>query len=298
MPTQLPLAKRTKQELLDEYEKMQGELETLRQSGKMVFSQPAADLVKTAKAQTPQAVERIFAETESILREHLATVRTTIMGQSQTLRELQDAIDISRQQLELQRNIVLTAETLDVLVADHAAKQAAFETETAEKTRSFDEQLMLKKKAWEREAEEYEYQKKLVRERDRIEAETREQVLAERETAMRAQEQEISQMRKAIEDFPKELAAKLAAEAQQTSERVTAKFAHEQALTEKETGAKVSLLELTVKNVEDKLNSLLAENAALKKIADEANAKAQALAMKAIERPTTIVTQPTATQTN
>lgn len=298
MPAQLPLTKRTKQELLDDYEKMQVELETLRQSGKTVFSQSANELIKTAKAQTPQTVERVFSETESALREHLAIMRAMIMEQSNVLRNLQEAVEISRQQLELQRNIVLTADTLDALVTDHTTKQAAFELEISEKTKAFEDQLMLKKKAWERETEEYEYQKKLSRERDRIETETREQILTDREASIRMQEREIQQMKQTIESFPEELEAKIGIQVQQTNERVTAQFIHERAITEKETGAKVSLLELTVKNVEDKLNSLLSENTALKKIADDANAKAQALAMKAIERPTTIVTQPTTTQTS
>lgn len=296
MATQLPFTKRTKQEIVDEYEKMQSELEHLRQSAKTVYSQPAMDLVKTTKEQTPQAIEKVFADAELAVRDHLSAVRDAIAEQSKTFQEIQDAIELSRQQLELQRNIVLATDTLDVLIEDHAKKMGMFETEAFEKSRMLEEQIIAKKKAWERDAEEYEYQKKLTRERDRVEAEVREKGLSDREDVLRTQEVDVVQMRKAIEHFPQELETKLVECEQRTADRVTTQFAHEKALVEKETSSQIRLLELTVKNVEEKLTNIVTENIALKKIADEANAKAQALAMKAIERPTTIVTPTQNTQ--
>ena len=129
----------------------------------------------------------------------------------------------------------------------------------------------------------------MKRERDQSETEEREKALATREAAIRSQEQEILQMKKAIEQAPKVLEESLAKREQETTQRLQQQFAHERQLLEKETGAQIRLLELTVKNLEERLATQTTETASLKQQAEEANAKAQTLAMKAIERPTTIV---------
>lgn len=285
----LPLAKRTKQEIVEEFEKLQDQLEGLKSTTKTVHSQPALDLVERAKTRTPETIDKAFADFQSLLHLHLTDLRNSLLEKSSALQEAQQAIELSRRQLELQHHVALAAETLEDLVAEHAKRSHVFQAELAQKKQEFDEQMALKKKAWERESEEYEYQKKMKRERDQSETEEREKTLAMRESALRSQEQEISQMKKTIEQAPKELDAALAKREQEVAQRIQQQFAHERQLLEKETGAQIRLLELTVKNLEERLATQIAEAASSKQQAEEANAKAQTLAMKAIERPTTIV---------
>lgn len=286
----VPIAKRTKQELLEEYEKMQDQLEELRSTAKMVHSQPALDLVEKTKAKTPQAIDKVFADFQASLHTHLMDVRASLLEQSATLQDFQKAIELSKQQLNLQNRIALAADSLDQLVDEQTRRTAVFEIDIEKRKRDHEEQILLKKKIWERETEEYEYQKKLKGERDRVETEEREKALAARETALRAQEQEIAQIKKAVEQFPKELETALVKREQETTRQLTQQFAHEKALMEKETGSQVRLLELTVKNLEERLLVSVQEVVSLKQQTEEANTKAQVLAMKAIERPTTVVT--------
>ena len=89
--------------------------------------------------------------------------------------------------------------------------------------------------------------------------------------------------------MPKELQQAVEKSEQDTTTRLTQQFLHEKTLLEKEAGATVGLLQLTVKNLEDRLASREQEIDSLKQQAQEANTKAQTLAIKAIERPTTIV---------
>lgn len=291
------LSKRTKQEILDEYDKLLEELEDLRSTAQTVHSQPALDLIEKTKSKTPQTIDKLFGDFQSSLQAHLMEMRVSLSDQATTLQDVQKAIELSRQQLELQRHISVAADALDLLVDEQTKRSAAFETNMEEKKVALEEQIVLRKKLWEREAEEYEYQKKLQQERDQAEIAEREKALLARETAQRAQEQEVVQMKKTIDQFPLELEQTLEKREKDVTTRLTQEFIHEKALLEKETHARISLLELTVKNLEERLSVQNQEFASLKQQAEEANAKAQALAIKAIERPTTIVAPSSQTST-
>ena len=221
-----------------------------------------------------------------------------MLEQSATLQDLQRAIEVSRQQLEVHHGITVGAESLEELIAEHQRKMVDFADEIAQKKQEYDEEIIQKKKAWEREMEEYDYNKKIQRDRDHAEAQEREKSFAIRENALREQEQEITQMKKSIDRFPQELSEALTKKEKEISEKFIEQFSHEKTLMEKESTAQIHLLELKVANLEERLSASAQETAALKRQTEEANAKAQALAMKAIERPTTIVSSAPATQHN
>lgn len=292
------LSKRTKQEILDEYEKLQEQLEDLRSTAQTVHSQSAIDLVEKTKIKTPQTIDKSFGDFQASLQAHVMEMRTSLLDQTVTLQDLQKAIDLSRQQLELQRHMTVAADAIDILVGEHTKKATAFEAEMEEKKRSLEEQIATRKKQWEREAEEYEYQKKLQQERDQVAIAEREKALDARELIIREKEQEVAQMKKTIEQFPTELDLSLKKRTEEITSTLSQQFTHEKALLEKETSGQVRLLELTVKNLEERLETQRQELASLKQQAEEANAKAQTLAIKAIERPTTIVAPANTTTSN
>lgn len=290
--TLLPLVKRTKQEIIEEYEKLQEKLEDLELTAKTVHSPASVELIEKAKTKTPQTIDKIFADFQTALHAHVADVRTSLVEHSLSLQDMQKAVELSKEQLNLQYNIVLAADSLNQLVDEQTRRTTTFETDFEQRKRQLDEEMALKKKAWDREAEEYEYQKKLKRERDQIEIAEKEKTLAVRETAIREQEQEIVQLKKTAEQFPKELEIAISKREHEVTEKLAERFEHEKALKEKETDAQIELLKLTVKNLEERLVTQTQEATAYKNQAEEANAKAQTLAIKAIERPTTVVAPP------
>ncbi|TAL51346.1 hypothetical protein EPN81_00100 [Patescibacteria group bacterium] len=292
------LSKRTKQDILDEYEKLQEQLEDLRTVSQTVHSQPAMELIEKVKTKTPQTIDTSFSEFQASLQTHLLDMRASLLEQTATLQDVQKAIELSRQQLELQRHITIAADTLDLLVEDQTKRSLAFTMEAEKRKQDLDEQISTRKKIWEREAEEYLYQQKLKQERDQVETAEREKILSTREAAIRAQEQEFVQMKQKIEGYPKELELALEQREKDVVDRVSQQFTHERALLEKETSAQIRLLELTAKNLQDRLTAQDQQFDSLKQQAQEANEKAQALAIKAIERPTTIVTPANSPSTN
>ncbi len=287
--TFLPLVKRTKQEIIEEYEKLQEKLEDLELTAKTVHSPASVELIEKAKTKTPQTIDKIFTDFQTALNGHMTDVRTSLVEHSLSLQDMQKAVELSKEQLNLQYNIALAADSLNQLVDEQTRRTTTFETDFEQRKRQLDEEMSLKKKAWDREAEEYEYHKKLKRERDQIETEEKEKTLAIRESAIREQEQEIVQLKKTVEQFPKELEIAINKREHEVIEKLAEQFAHEKALKEKETDAQIELLKLTVKNLEERLTSQIQETVTYKSQAEEANAKAQTLAIKAIERPTTVV---------
>ncbi len=292
------LSKRTKQDILNEYERLQEQLEDLRSVSQTVHSQPAMELIEKVKAKTPQTIDQSFGEFQTSLQTHLREMRTSLLDQTTTLQDVQKAIELSRQQLELQRNITIAADTLDLLVEDQTKRSLAFEMEAEKRKQDLDEQISTRKKAWEREAEEYVYQQKLKQERDQVETAEREKTLSTREAMIRTQEQEFVQMKQKVEQHPKAIELALEQCEKEVIVRISQEFAHEKALLEKETSTQIRLLELTAKNLQDRLNAQDQQFDSLRQQAQEANEKAQALAVKAIERPTTIVAPANATSTN
>ncbi|MBI4592435.1 hypothetical protein HY733_03245 [Candidatus Uhrbacteria bacterium] len=283
MTSTLPLAKRTKQEILEEFEKMREKMDELQTAGKTIQSPATKEIVEKTQQVTGQSIDQACTDFQKFVGVSLSELRLSYLQQLEAFQQVQKAVDVSRQQLEMQYHIEVGAESVSRLVNEYEQKQ-----------REFDEQLSLKKREWEREREEYEYQKRLRQERDKREIEEREKALVERETAIRTQEQEITQMRKTIDQFPHEIEQALATKEQTIREQLTQQFGHEKVLFEKEMQGQVRMLELTVKHLEDRLALQMNELAALKQQAEEANAKAQTLAVKAIERPMTIVSSPAA----
>lgn len=287
----LAIAKKTKQEILDEYEKLQGRLDELEVSLKTVTSDASRQIVGEARGTNVPSLERAFADFQTALSTQATQLRDKMLEQARTLQGLQEAVAISEEQLNAQHALAVTADAFVIMQEEQKKQTAAFEHEAEDKKRIFDELMLAKKKVWEREAEEYEYQKKVKYERDTLVTEEREKALAQREEIMRSQEQEINSIRKALEQQPKELERLLTQKESEVSARLMLDFAHEKALAEKEASGRIQMLELTVRNLEERLTVQIDEIRSLKERSDEANAKAQALAIKAIERPTTLVTQ-------
>ncbi|MBI2473056.1 hypothetical protein HYV70_00685 [Candidatus Uhrbacteria bacterium] len=140
------LSRRTKQDILDEYEKLQEQLENLRTVSQTVHGQPAVELIAKAKTKTPQRIDQSFGEFQTSLQTHLMEMRASLLDQTATLQDDQKAIELSRQQLELQRHITIAADTLDLLVEDQTKRSLVFEMDAEKRKHDLDEQIITRKK--------------------------------------------------------------------------------------------------------------------------------------------------------
>ncbi len=163
-------------------------------------------------------------------------------SEAEKLAEIREAFAIEASHLEELHDIQLAADTLALLIKEHAEKKAAFEAERESAESEFSFQLAEKRADWKKEQEAYaaalkENEARLKKERERerdeynlalarkkekdaceaakaaqmkaLEEERviQEQELGAREAAVRAQEAEMADLRAKVSGFPVELSA-------------------------------------------------------------------------------------------
>lgn len=72
--TLLPLVKRTKQEIIEEYEKLQEKLEDLELAAKTVHNPASVELIEKAKNKTPQTIDKTFTDFQTALQAHMSDI--------------------------------------------------------------------------------------------------------------------------------------------------------------------------------------------------------------------------------
>lgn len=292
------LAKKTKGELLDEFQKMLAQYEELKMTAKLVHSPHSAEAIAKAKSYTMESVEKAIAELQTTtmgglqritatINEHLATLRDEILRAVGTFDQLQQAIEYSRKQLETQYHVQVAAETLERLVMENEMKQKQLEQEFATKKIALESEIELKRRDWRREQEEYEYTTKIrsTREQTRFEEEkqTQEKILQEREAAIINQETEFLSLKQQVQQLPERLQRELAGHGKKVGEEVEEMWKNKLELARKDWGSEKQLLELQLGAMKDQLKRAEAEIMRLKHESDLANQKAQELAVKVIE---------------
>lgn len=243
-----------------------------------------------------------------------------LTSEADKLGEIRDAISIETKSLEELHDIHLAADTLSGLIKDHQEKKAAFEAERVEAEQEFNFQMAEKKFEWkkeqeayaaalkdnearvkkerEREREEYEYNLALLRKKDvdayeaqkaallkemEDERSKQERELRDREVAVKTQEAEIAELRARVSGFPLELTAAVERAEKEAASRAETRAAQEAQLLAKEVEGDKRVAQLKIAALEEAVAKQVAQIEALTKKLDEANAKVEEIAVKAIE---------------
>lgn len=285
--SQLPFSKMTKAELSDEYRKLLDKYEELKTTARVVGDPKSAELLERVREYTAEHVTASCAELKAGFAKTVDEFAGRLLAEAKKLGEIQQAMELSKKNLELHYHIQVAAETLQQLVTEHEAKQQALAKETATRRQAFSDEIETAKRDWQREQEEHEYQKKLERRRaDEADAEARakkEQELATRVEQLRQQEAEVRQLRQQVEAMPAQLEKALAQREQEVTKRLRAQADADMAAMKKDWAAAKNILDLKISTQHDQLKQQTAEIAALRQEAERANRKAQELAVKVIE---------------
>lgn len=274
--SQPPLTRKTKNELLEEYNKLLERYEEMKMGARILGEPSSLALLEQIKDYTPEKLTQTISELKNTFNESLNQLAEKLATEAKKLTELQQALELSKKNLELHYHIQVAAETLERLVQDYKVKTVELEEELAKKKREA---------AWQEEEQNHTiiFRRKKEEEIYQLEQERKERELVEREAALKAQEMEIQKLRSQVEAMPKQLESALAAKEQEVTRRLQVKFEQEQTMASQEWEAKKSLLELTNKNLEQQIKRQDAEIAVLKQEVEQAGKKAQELAVKVIE---------------
>lgn len=279
-----------------------------------------ASVVERASKYTVETIIKGLADLNIYVGKALNDLSRELTTEAGKLEEIRDAIAIENKNLEELHDIHLAADTLAGLIKDHQEKKAAFEAERAEAEQAFNFQMAEKKFEWkkeqeayvaalkenetrvkkerEREREEYEYNLALARkkEMDADEAQKaaqlktlederskQERELKDREAVVKAQEAEITELRVRVTGFPAELTAAVERAEKEANSRAETRSRQESQLLAKEVEGDKRVAQLKIAALEEAVAKQVAQIEALTKKLDEANAKVEEIAVKAIE---------------
>ncbi len=274
-----PLAKKTKAELITAYQELLARQDDIHAAATRTFAPESATLFETASAYTPDAVAKTAATLRSTITDAVDLFIQAFDDEARKFADLKKAIEVARDRLKLHHDIEAGASVLERIIAEHEARRTELEREIAEKRRD-----------WEREREEAEYQAKVVKKRtDEEQAEARrkrESGYAEREAALAAREGELAELRKRADGFAAELAKEVEARVGALRKELAAEHTRALADKDREQEHLAKLFDLEKKVLQQELSRQTNEVALARKDAEQANKKAQDLAVRIVESST------------
>lgn len=281
MATPLTLAKKTKTELLEEYNKLLAEHEDLRRTAQLIADPQSIALISKVEGYTADQLTRSIGDLESSVNATLRELGDKLIAEAQKFGELQKAIELAKKNLDLHYRTQVAADTLDRLIAEHKTK-----------TLAFDEEIAAKNRDWVREQEEHEYAVKTRNRRVQDEFEElkirQDRLLKEREELLKRQEQEAQELRKKAEEFPKQLEYALREREQEVSKRLGNEFDAQTRSAQKDWGAAENVYKLRMATLEDQSKKQSAEIVLLRGEVEKANKRVQEFAVKIIEGGTKV----------
>jgi len=319
------IMKQTKAEMIRAYDELLKKLEAKAESGlpekKMEQKKKAEkEVVEKVSAYTVESIVKDLADLHLHVGKALSEVSEELVGEANKLKEIKQAIEIEKANLEELHDIQLSADTLSSLVQEHEEKRQAFETEIKDREEKFSLEMEQQRTAWireedeheqarkerdaelkklrQREEEEYKYNLAVQRkkEKDVYEEEKKalmanleeirtkqEKELAEREAAIAEKEKQFFELAKKVELFPAEL-SKAVKEAENAAYKKVSEDAKIQAqLVAKEVDAESRVAELKIKTLETTAKEQEKRLQRFMEELTEANEKVQNIAVKAIE---------------
>ncbi len=300
--------------------RFQEKLESASERQTEVKKVAEALVVEKTSNYTVESIIKGLANLNIYVGKALSDLSRELTAEANKLTEIREAMAIESRNLEEIHDIHLAADTLASLIKDHQETKATFETERAEAENEFHFQLAEKKFEWkkeqdayalalkenearikkerEREREEFEYNLALTRkkEADAYEAKKaaltkaledersrQERELSDREANVKAQEAEISELRARVSGFPAELAAATERAQKETNSRAENQAQQAAQLLAKDVEGDKRVAQVKIAALEEVVAKQASQIEALTKKLDEANAKVEEIAVKAIE---------------
>lgn len=301
MPSASAIAKKTKNEIIEEYSKLLENIEDAKTLSKAAYGQQNMQLVANAKELDPAELEKAGAEFVGQLEQdnkdylnRIAEFRKKLLAQINLeiakFEELQAAVEAAKLLLKNSYNIEVAAETLQTVVENHQAKKKETAEELNKIRFDFEQERAAVKAAWEREKEEYEYQftQRKLRDQEALKAEAakNEKVWLEREAKLKAEETETRRLKELAEKLPETLELELTKQEKEITEKLKREQTTGLNFKEQEWNAKEQISKLKIEGLEMQIKRLESDILVLKKEQEQANRKAQEMAIKVIESGT------------
>ena len=312
----------TKAQIIEAYNELLKKKEEKSQDNPKEVQQrkEAANTVESAQKNSEDEIVKDITKIRTSFIGSLDIIEDNLTAEHKKLAEIQEAINIEKKHLEELYGISTNADSFAAILLaqnesrekfeeERKATKEAFENEMSEtkvnwgKEKSEKETLLKEEKeqnqkAKKREEEEYTYnlQQKRKKETDgyelnklQQEAELKEKKLilekefAEREKEILENEKEFAGMKKASEQFPKELEKAVKEAIVETEARLNTEYKYEKNLTTKEAEGTINLKDLQISTLETKIKEMESQLKSASQKADVSEKSVKDIALKAIE---------------
>jgi len=296
-----PTPKNTKAELLAAFEEMKQKYEEAKkQQAPISLAEQMTEKEILAKTDnfTPHNLNTEIDNLRRAIQNNLNELAEKITTESEKLLAVRAAIELETRRLKEAKNIELGSMALDALIADYEEKRKELETKKQISEEELSTATAKQKTEWDRQQEEYEYNKKIDRKKEedeysvqiakkkalwQDEINRRELELREKEEIISKREEEI----KKLEELANNYSQKLAEAEQSARERAVAElnkeFSVEKRITEQERMAEKNMLEARTSALQETIKNQTIEMKSLKDALNIANQQAQTLAATVVE---------------
>jgi len=312
----------TKAQILEAYDELLKKLEEKSEDKPKEVQQRKEDLktVESAQKNTEDSIIKGISSLKVSFNDALEKILQSLTVEHKKLADIQAAIKIEKQNLENLYGLSANADSFAaILLAQKESREkfeeeiktarAAFETEMndskakwdkekADRDEQIKEEKALTLKTRKREEEEYLYalQQKRKKEDDEFElkkakqeSELKEKKIAfekeyaEREKTIAEKEQEFEALKKAADNFPKELEKDVQEANVALEAKLSAEFKYKTDLSAKDTEGIMQLKNLQIATLENKIKEMDAQSNLLGQKAETAEKSVKDIALKAIE---------------
>lgn len=281
------LIKKTKAEIVAEYEKLLKNFEEAKQLSMDVHEPRSQKLIEKSKEKTSEQAHNAIGQLRKVADGSINGLAEVLLTEVQCLDELREMVTVLEKELETYNNIKVAADTLDSLVSEHELKKQQFAVRSEQRKDELEAELADKNRQWEREHEEKEYEVKRKRRREGAEI-AEEQArrggeLDEREEQLDERETELSTLREQTEQFPDKLDKQLERREKEVVSRLEGEVSVAMDRAKQEWEAQQQVLQLKMANLEEQIKAQQKEATALRQEAERSNKRAQDLAVSIIK---------------
>jgi hypothetical protein len=233
-------------------------------------------LLERARDYTAENLNKSITDLRGSLNSTLNELSEKLLTEAEKFGEIQNALDVSKKNLELHYSIQVAAETLQGLVLENRNKKQELSEEVEQKRRE-----------WSREQEEYGYNTGRQRKRDdqNFEEEKirKEKELAQRESQLKEKEDDYAILKSQVEKFPDRLEKESSRREAELLKKLEQRFQGELERERKEWESQKNIFKMKDENAQAHIKRLSIEIQTLRQETERANKKAQELAVKVIE---------------
>jgi len=312
----------TKAQILEAYDELMKKLEEKSNDNPKEEQQRNEQLkmVESAQKNTEKSILKDITGLKTSFLDSIEKVQENLLDEYKKLSTIQEAIDIEKKNLDDLYGLSSNTDSLAaILLAQKESKQKfdeemqktkdAFDREMAELKSKWDkekveresqikEETELQKKLKKREEEEYDYELEQKRKKEadeykmiKLQQETElkekknafEKDFAEREKDIKEKEKEYAELKKANEDFPKEIEKAVINARTELENKLNTASKFEKELLAKDTEGIFNLKNLQIKTLENKITEIEAQLKAAGQKVDISEKSVKDIAIKAID---------------